>query len=33
MSWMLTIAGPSLLVAALFLANWLKHDELQPEHP
>lgn len=30
MNWMLTIAGPPLLVAALFLANRLKHDELPP---
>jgi len=33
MNWILTIAGPTFLVAALFLANWLKHDELHPKHP
>jgi hypothetical protein len=31
--WILTIAGPVLLVAALFLANWLKHGELHTKHP
>jgi len=30
--WVLTIAAPCFLVAALFLANWLKHDELHPRH-
>jgi hypothetical protein len=29
LSWVLTIAGPALLIAALFLANWLRHDELR----
>lgn len=33
MNWILTIAGPIFLIAALFLANWLKHDELHPRHP
>jgi hypothetical protein len=33
MNWILTIAGPTFLIAALFLANWLKHDELHPAHP
>jgi len=33
MNWILTIGGPTFLVAALFLANWLKHDELHPKHP
>lgn len=27
--WTTTIAGPALLIAALFLANWRKHDELR----
>jgi len=31
-NWILLIAGPTFLVAALFLANWLKHDELHPKH-
>ena len=31
-NWILTIAGPTFLVAALFLANWLKRDELHPKH-
>lgn len=29
-TWILTIAGPTFLIAALFLANWLKHNELRP---
>lgn len=33
MNWILTIAGPTFLLAALFLANWLKHDELHPKRP
>ncbi len=33
MNWILSMAGPTFLVAALFLANWLKHDELHPQHP
>ena len=33
MNWILAMAGPTFLVAALFLANWLKHDELHPKHP
>jgi hypothetical protein len=28
LNWILTIAGPAFVVAALFLANWLKHGEL-----
>ena len=28
-AWALTIAGPALLIAGLFLANWLKHNELR----
>ena len=31
--WVLTIAVPAFLVAALFLANWLKHDELHARYP
>jgi len=31
--WILTIAGPAFLVAALFLANWSKHGELHAERP
>lgn len=27
--WPLTIAGPALAIAALFLVNWLHHDELR----
>ncbi|MGO8790807.1 MAG: hypothetical protein ACLQVL_25970 [Terriglobia bacterium] len=27
--WVVTLAGPLLLIAALFLVNWLKHDELR----
>jgi hypothetical protein len=27
--WILTIAGPAFIIAGLFLANWLKHDELR----
>jgi len=27
-SWILTIAGPAFVIAALFLANWLKRGEL-----
>ena len=27
--WILTIAGPAFIIAALFLANWLKHNELR----
>lgn len=30
-NWILTIAGPTFLVAALFLASWLKRDELHPK--
>jgi hypothetical protein len=28
LTWILTIAGPVFVIAALFLANWLKHGEL-----
>jgi hypothetical protein len=27
--WAVVIAGPLLLIAALFFVNWLKHDELR----
>jgi lysylphosphatidylglycerol synthetase-like protein (DUF2156 family) len=27
--WVLVIAGPLAVMAALFLTNWLKHDELR----
>ena len=27
--WVVVIAGPLLMIAALFLVNWLKHDELR----
>jgi hypothetical protein len=27
--WILTIGGPAFIIAALFLANWLKHDQLR----
>jgi lysylphosphatidylglycerol synthetase-like protein (DUF2156 family) len=27
--WIVGIAGPMVVIAALFLANWLKHDELR----
>ncbi|HVN19720.1 MAG TPA: hypothetical protein VMU05_13125 [Dongiaceae bacterium] len=30
-NWILIIGTPTLLIAALFLANWLKHDELHPK--
>ncbi len=33
LTWILTIAGPAFVVAALFLANWLKHGELHAKHP
>ena len=33
LNWILTIAGPAFVVAALFLANWLKHGELHAKHP
>ena len=29
LTWILTIAGPALIIAGLFLANWLKHDQLR----
>ena len=31
--WILTIAGPAFLVAALFFANWLKRAELHAGQP
>jgi hypothetical protein len=35
LDWILIISGPMFLLAALFLVNWLKHDELhkRAEHP
>lgn len=33
LTWIVAIAGPALLVAALFLANWLKHGELHARQP
>jgi len=33
LNWSLTIAGPAFLVAAMFLANWLKRDELHARQP
>ena len=27
--WVVVIAGPQLVIAALFLVNWLKHDALR----
>jgi hypothetical protein len=29
LNWIVTIAGPALIIAGLFLANWLKRGELQ----
>jgi hypothetical protein len=29
LNWILTIAGPAFIIAGLFLANWLKRDELR----
>jgi len=29
LQWMAVIAGPALAIAALFLANWWKHDQLR----
>jgi len=29
LNWILTIAGPAFVIAALFLANWMKHSELR----
>jgi hypothetical protein len=29
LNWILTISGPALLIAILFWANWIKHDELR----
>jgi hypothetical protein len=31
LSWILTIAGPAFVVAALFLVNWLKRGELRAQ--
>jgi hypothetical protein len=28
-SWVLVIAGPAIVIAGLFLANWARHDELR----
>lgn len=33
LSWVLTIAAPAFIVAALFLANWFKHGELHSKRP
>ncbi len=27
--WVLTIAGPLVIIAVLFLVNWLKHDQVR----
>lgn len=32
LTWILTIAAPALIVAALFLVNWLRHSELHARH-
>ncbi len=32
LNWILTIAGPAFVIAALFLVNWLKRGELRA-HP
>lgn len=32
LNWMTVIAGPALVIALLFLVNWLKHDELRAPH-
>jgi len=29
LTWILMIAGPAFVIAALFLANWLKRDQLR----
>jgi hypothetical protein len=32
--WVLVIAGPAVVIAVLFLANWVKHSELRaPQDP
>ena len=31
--WILTVAGPAFVIAALFLMNWLKRSELRPPEP
>jgi hypothetical protein len=28
-NWVVVIGGPLVVIAALFLVNWLKHDELR----
>jgi len=33
LNWILIIAGPAFVVAALFLANWLKRGELHAKRP
>jgi hypothetical protein len=33
LNWILIISAPAFVVAALFLANWLKHAELHGGHP
>lgn len=33
LTWILTIAGPAFVVAALFLANWVKRGELHASRP
>ena len=30
LNWILIIAAPAFVIAGLFLANWLKHAELDP---
>ena len=32
LTWILAIAAPALIVAVLFLANWMKHGELHARH-
>lgn len=32
LTWILAIAAPALIVAALFLANWRRHSELHMRH-
>jgi hypothetical protein len=31
-NWILMIDGPTFVAAAIFLLNWLKHDELHSKH-
>ena len=28
LTWILTITGPAFVIAGLYLANWLRHDDL-----